>query len=222
MITKKILLTAAANLEKRAKNLKNFDEKKIEKVCVEYTFEQIQNDLINIEKLKKYKNKPAIYVFRTTGDKSKEIYVSYNAVVEKNKRYKKEDNKRISYSKNNSENYSTSNPILYVGRSSTDIKLRLTQHLTKKYKDTFSLHLAGWDLKKLFNDKLFIDIYIFHKDDYTEHTKDNGDDSKSSKDNDNDKKQSEEIIILTQDIEDSMWEELKPMFGKKGKNPKEN
>lgn len=222
MITKKLLLTAAANLEKRAKNLKNFDEKKIEKMCLEYTFEQIQNDLINIEQLKKYKNKPTIYVFRTTEDKSKEIYVSYNVVVKKNKRYKKEDNNHISYSQDNSDKYSTSKTVLYVGKSCTDIKRRLTQHLTEQYKGIFSLHLAGWDLKNLFNDKLFIDIYIFHKDDDTEHTKDNGDDSKHSKDNDNDKKQSEEIINLTQDIEDAMWEEFKPMFGKKGKNPREN
>lgn len=192
MITKELLSTAAANFEKRAKNLKNFDEKKIEKKSIKYTFRQIKEGIVDIEQLKSYRKNPAIYVLRTTEDKSKELNSIYNN-LDRTGEFKYSHNNK---NKGKAENLSKT--VLYVGKSNDHINTRLLQHLTEMSKSTFSLHLSTWNLDKLLDVCLFIDIYFFHHDD--------------------DEKHSQDVEEKIQDIEDALWSELKPMFGKLGKN----
>lgn len=203
MITKELLLTAAANFEKRAKNLKNFDEKKIERKSIKYTFRQIKEGIEDIEQLEFYKDNHVIYVLRTAEDKSKEIYAAYHDRADKSI-YPNKNGKynNISYSHNNYDHYTTSRTVLYVGKANNDIKTRLLPHLTRKTERTFSLHLPYWNLETLLDDLLIIDINIIHFD--------------------KDEQKLLNIEDTIYDMKNALWNDLKPMFGRQGKNPAEN
>lgn len=96
----------------------------------------------------------------------------------------------LKLSKNNTEQ----NPslVLYVGSSTTDVKKRLKYHLGLLGSNVYSLHLAKW------HNKLDYDLQISL---FT--VKSNGDKYKYMK------------RFLVEAIEQQMWDEFNPLFGKR-------
>ncbi|MFZ6040302.1 GIY-YIG nuclease family protein [Vibrio natriegens] len=122
-----------------------------------------------------------IYIFKVqTDDKISHLFIEFLETERKKQsdlKHKK-DLPRVNY-----ENVGSS--YLYVGRSQ-NLRSRIRQHLSEKYKGTYAMHMERWSCEL----KVLVEIEYFKLTGY------------------------ESFVI--QAIEDSLWSKLKPVFGRRG------
>jgi hypothetical protein len=122
-----------------------------------------------------------IYFFKVSGkDKNiANLKSLFKTEKERQSNNKDEKNDMCRINPVNSKQY------FYVGRSQ-NIKSRLRQHLSHKYKGTYGLHMERWCQELDYNIEILIYKFV-------------------NQDN-----------LLIQALEDALWDELKPCLGRKG------
>ena len=169
--------SAIDDLEKKAKSM-DFEEM--------YFFSEVID--------KKEFKESYIYVIYFENQKNEEEMKNIKEAIEcaKNK-YSRESNDYIAFPKVNSPKESK---VLYVGKSSKDLKTRLDEHLCKDFhKTTYGLHLSAWWKDENFGK---LKIKICNVSEITKGFK---------------------INALTL-LEDAVSYEYKPLLGRRGDSPK--
>lgn len=148
-------------------------------------FRNSNNVITSLSMLKKSSN-PIIYIIQLV-DKNKKMELLNNFEEFTISNIIKTKNKdRVNISMNNK----TGSEILYVGSSTTDFKSRIKNHLGVRGNRVYSLHLCKWDKNVNYNIRIKSYEVISQKEE----------------------KINSYIIEL---LEQQIWDELKPNFGKR-------